>query len=96
MTSERSMLPEKIEEARKRLDGIVKPTPIMTSTTLDQMIGARVLIKPENLQKTGSFKIRGAFNRLAAMTEAEKKRGVVAASAGNTVRRSHGPHRAAA
>ena len=72
-----------IEAARKRLDGIVKPTPIMTSTTLDQMIGARVLMKPENLQKTGSFKIRGAFNRIAAMTDAEKKRGVVAASAGN-------------
>jgi threonine dehydratase len=72
-----------IEAARKRLDGIVTPTPIMTSTTLDRMIGARVLIKPENLQKTGSFKIRGAFNRVAAMTAAEKKRGVVAASAGN-------------
>jgi threonine dehydratase len=72
-----------IEAARRRLNGIVKPTPIMTGTTLDQMIGARVLIKPENLQKTGSFKIRGAFNRIAAMTEAEKKRGVVAASAGN-------------
>jgi threonine dehydratase len=72
-----------IEAALRRLDGIVKPTPIMTSTTLDRMIGARVLIKPENLQKTGSFKIRGAFNRVAAMTEAEKKRGVVAASAGN-------------
>jgi threonine dehydratase len=72
-----------IEAARKRFEGIVKPTSIMTSTTLDQMIGARVLIKPENLQKTGSFKIRGAFNRVAAMTEAEKKRGVVAASAGN-------------
>jgi threonine dehydratase len=72
-----------IEAARRRLAGIVKPTPIMTSTTLDQMVGARVLIKPENLQKTGSFKIRGAFNRVAAMTDAEKKRGVVAASAGN-------------
>src|SRR5271166_2623598 len=72
-----------IEAARKRLDGIVKPTPIMTSTTLDHMIGARVLIKPENLQKTGSFKIRGAFNRVAAMTGAEKKCGVIAASAGN-------------
>jgi len=72
-----------IEAARDRLAGIVKPTTIMTSTTLDQMIGARVLIKPENLQKTGSFKIRGAFNRVAAMTAAEKKRGVVSASAGN-------------
>jgi threonine dehydratase len=72
-----------IEGARRRLAGIVKPTPIMTSTTLDQMVGARVLIKPENLQKTGSFKIRGAFNFIAAMPEADKKRGVVAASAGN-------------
>src|SRR5579871_269142 len=72
-----------IEAAQKRLKGIVTPTPMMTSTTLDRMIGAHVLIKPENLQKTGSFKIRGAFNRVAAMTEAEKKRGVVAASAGN-------------
>ncbi len=72
-----------IEAAQKRLKGIVTPTPMMTSTTLDRMIGAHVLIKPENLQKTGSFKIRGAFNRIAAMTEAEKKRGVVAASAGN-------------
>jgi threonine dehydratase len=74
---------EDIEAARRRLDGIVKPTTLVTSTTLDRMIGARVLIKPENLQKTGSFKIRGAFNRVAAMTEAEKKRGVIAASAGN-------------
>ena len=72
-----------VEAARKRLDGIVKPTPLVTSATLDRMIGARVLIKPENLQKTGSFKIRGAFNRVAAMTEAEKKCGVLAASAGN-------------
>jgi threonine dehydratase len=72
-----------IEAARKRLDGVVSPTSLITCGTLDQMIGARVLIKPENLQKTGSFKIRGAFNRVAAMTEAEKKRGVVAASAGN-------------
>src|SRR5580704_11705663 len=72
-----------IEAARRRLAGVVSPTAIVTSSTLDQMIGARVLIKPENLQKTGSFKIRGAFNRVAAMTEAEKKCGVVAASAGN-------------
>ncbi|HLX37446.1 MAG TPA: pyridoxal-phosphate dependent enzyme, partial [Candidatus Binataceae bacterium] len=72
-----------IAAAQKRLAGIVNPTPIMTCTTLDQMIGARVLIKPENLQKTGSFKIRGAFNFISAMSEADKKRGVVAASAGN-------------
>ena len=80
-----------LEAAHKRLDGIVKPTPLMTSTTLDQMIGARVLIKPENLQKTGSFKIRGAFNRVAAMTDADRKRGVVAASAENHGQALAGP-----
>jgi len=72
-----------IEAARIRLDGIATPTALITCSTLDQMTGAHILIKPENLQKTGSFKIRGAFNRISAMTEAEKKRGVVAASAGN-------------
>jgi threonine dehydratase len=72
-----------IEAARIRLDGIATPTALITCGTLDQIIGAHILIKPENLQKTGSFKIRGAFNRVSAMTEAEKKRGVVAASAGN-------------
>ncbi len=72
-----------IEHARKRLTGIVKPTPLVPSATLERMFNARVLLKPENLQKTGSFKIRGAFNRIAAMSEAEKSRGVIAASAGN-------------
>ena len=72
-----------IELARKRLAGTTKPTPMVTSATLERMLGARVFIKPENLQKTGSFKIRGAFNRIAAMTDAERARGVVAASAGN-------------
>ncbi len=72
-----------IELARKRLAGVAKPTPLIPSATLDRMLSAHVLIKPENLQKTGSFKIRGAFNRIAAMTGAEKTRGVIAASAGN-------------
>ncbi len=72
-----------IELARKRLAGIAKPTGLVPSTTLDEMLKARVLIKPENLQKTGSFKIRGAFNRIAAMGDAQRARGVIAASAGN-------------
>lgn len=72
-----------IEAARKRLAAVVKPTPLMPSATLERMLEARVLIKPENLQKTGSFKIRGAFNRIAAMSAEEKSRGVIAASAGN-------------
>ena len=60
-----------IEAARIRLDGIATPTALITCSTLDQMTGAHILIKPENLQKTGSFKIRGAFNRISAMTEAD-------------------------
>ncbi len=72
-----------IELARRRLDGVIKPTPLVPSATLDGMLQARVLLKPENLQKTGSFKIRGAFNRIAALSGAERARGVIAASAGN-------------
>ena len=76
-------MPELIQAARDRLAGIVKPTPLIHSATLDRILGARVLLKPENLQKTGSFKIRGAYNRLMTLTGEQKSRGVVAASAGN-------------
>jgi threonine dehydratase len=72
-----------IEHARRCLEGVIKPTPLMRSETLDRMLAAEVYLKLENLQKTGSFKIRGAYNRIAALTPAEAARGVVAASAGN-------------
>ena len=72
-----------IELARRRLSGIAKPTPLIRSHTLSEMIGGEVFIKPENLQKTGSFKIRGAYNRIESLTDDEKSRGVIAASAGN-------------
>jgi threonine dehydratase len=72
-----------IEQARRRLDRIVKPTPLIRSATLERMLAAEVYLKPENLQKTGSFKIRGAYNRIAALASGEGARGVIAASAGN-------------
>src|SRR5216684_7446752 len=72
-----------IEDARRRLAGIIKPTPLMQSATLARMLDANVRIKPENVEKTGSFKIRGAYNRIVTLSDEEKKRGVVAASAGN-------------
>src|SRR5260370_42449489 len=72
-----------IERARRGLAGIAKATPLMRSATLDRMLEAEIYLKPENLQKTGSFKIRGAYNRGAALSPAEAARGVVAASAGN-------------
>jgi threonine dehydratase len=72
-----------LELARRRLSGIAEPTPLIRSETLSHLIGGEVFIKPENLQKTGSFKIRGAYNRIAALSSEDKRRGVIAASAGN-------------
>ena len=72
-----------IETARKRLAGIIKATPLLRSDTFDRLVGAQVYLKPENRQKTGSFKIRGAYNRLATLSPEEARRGVIAASAGN-------------
>jgi threonine dehydratase len=72
-----------VELARRRLAGIAKHTPLIRSETLSRMIGGEVFVKAENLQKTGSFKIRGAYNRIAALAPDEKERGVIAASAGN-------------
>jgi threonine dehydratase len=72
-----------IEAARLRLAPILKRTPLLHSATLSRMLEAEVLIKPENVQKTGSFKIRGAYNRVMALTPEQARHGVVAASAGN-------------
>ncbi|HVN91636.1 MAG TPA: threonine ammonia-lyase [Candidatus Binataceae bacterium] len=72
-----------IEQARRRLRTILKPTPLLRSATIDRMLEAEVYLKPENLQKTGSFKIRGAYNRIVAVSPEEAVRGVIAASAGN-------------
>jgi threonine dehydratase len=74
---------EDVEAARERLKGVVKPTPLIQSATFGRMLGGEVYVKPENLQKTGSFKIRGAYNRIAALSADEAVRGTVAASAGN-------------
>src|SRR6059036_3269258 len=75
-------LPE-IEEARRRLEGIARVSPVYGSETLSRLTGREVHLKAENLQRTGAFKIRGAVNKLATLGEAERAAGVVAASAGN-------------
>jgi threonine dehydratase len=72
-----------IEAARTRLDGVARVTPVYRSATLSQLAGREVQLKAENLQRTGSFKVRGAYNRISALSEAERAAGVVAASAGN-------------
>ncbi|HHD11506.1 MAG TPA: threonine ammonia-lyase [Deltaproteobacteria bacterium] len=76
-------LVELIEEARRRLKGVVHESPLVYSTSFSRMFGVEVYLKLENLQKTGSFKVRGAYNRISLLTEEEKARGVVAASSGN-------------
>jgi len=75
-------LPE-IEQARARLDGVARVTPVYHSATLSELAGRDVHLKAENLQRTGSFKVRGAYNRISTLGDEERAAGVVAASAGN-------------
>jgi threonine dehydratase len=74
---------EEIELARKRLDGVARVTPVQPSETLSRLVGRAVLLKAEIFQRTGAFKIRGAYNTVAQLSETERKAGVVTASAGN-------------
>jgi threonine dehydratase len=69
--------------AQARLDGVARVTPVYSSETLSRMTGRKVWLKAENLQRTGSFKIRGAFNKIASLGDEVGRTGVVAASAGN-------------
>jgi threonine dehydratase len=72
-----------IEAARELLQGVVVNTPIETSRWLSDLVGGPVVLKCENLQRTGSFKTRGAYVRIARLSDEERATGVVAASAGN-------------
>jgi threonine dehydratase len=72
-----------IEAARARLEGVARVTPVYRSATLSETCGRDVHLKAENLQRTGSFKIRGAYNRMSLLDEKQRAAGVVAASAGN-------------
>nr|WP_218860244.1 threonine ammonia-lyase [Petropleomorpha daqingensis] len=72
-----------VEAAAALLDGIVRRTPLEHSRALAERVGGPVWLKCENLQHTGSFKIRGAYTRISRLSDAERARGVVAASAGN-------------
>ena len=69
--------------ARELIRDVVSPTPVLRSRVLSELVGGPVFLKCENLQRTGSFKVRGAYLRIARLTDAERARGVVAASAGN-------------
>ncbi|MGD1885558.1 MAG: threonine/serine dehydratase [Cohaesibacteraceae bacterium] len=72
-----------IEAASERLAGQAVATPLVSNGELDRRTGGQVLLKCENLQRTGSFKFRGAYNTIASLSESERARGIVAVSSGN-------------
>ena len=72
-----------IAAAAKRIEGAAHRTPVLTSTTADEMTGAQIFFKPENLQRMGAFKFRGAYNAIAKFSDEQRKRGVLAFSSGN-------------
>lgn len=72
-----------VTQAVRTLKGVAHVTPVMTSTTLNQLCGAEVFLKCENLQRIGAFKFRGAYNALSNLSEPERRRGVVTHSSGN-------------
>lgn len=72
-----------VRDAARRIDGHVKRTPVLTNATLDARVGAHVFVKAEPFQRSGSFKARGAFNRLLQLDDDERRRGVAAYSSGN-------------
>ncbi len=74
---------DEVVTAAGRIAGVAVRTPLVRNDTLDAVTGARIFLKPENLQRTGSFKFRGAYNRLAAIPAEQRGAGVVAFSSGN-------------
>jgi len=74
---------EDIQKAQKQLRGVIRSTEIDKSLSATQLLGVETYIKFENQQFTGSFKFRGAYNKISTLTEEQKKRGVIASSAGN-------------
>ncbi|HDZ91874.1 MAG: threonine ammonia-lyase [Deltaproteobacteria bacterium] len=74
---------EDIRKAAERLRGVIHPSPLVRSGYLTRLMGSEVFLKLENLQETGAFKVRGAYNRLSRLSPKERQRGIVAASAGN-------------
>lgn len=74
---------EDVEQAARTLDGIAHRTPVLTSTSLDERVGASLHLKAECFQRTGSFKFRGAYNAIHSLTPGERERGIATYSSGN-------------
>ena len=72
-----------VRDAAERLAGLIVTTPLIESPVLNERFGGRILFKPETLQRTGSFKFRGAYNKISSLSQEERRGGVVAFSSGN-------------
>lgn len=72
-----------IHDARQRIAGVVRHTPLLPADALSERFGLNISLKLENLQRTGAFKLRGAYNKIACLSEEERARGLIAASSGN-------------
>ncbi len=83
LTDAPAVMLDDVQAAAGRLQGQAIKTPLLSNHALDERVGARIFLKPECLQRTGSFKFRGAYNRLSQMTPEERRAGVVAFSSGN-------------
>ena len=74
---------EDVAAAHERIKGVARRTPVLTSSSADQLIGTKLFFKCENLQRMGAFKFRGAYNALAQLNADERRQGVLAFSSGN-------------
>ena len=74
---------EDVADAAQRLDGVANRTPVVTSRTLDERLGARLFLKCESFQRMGAFKFRGAYNAISRLSADERRRGVITYSSGN-------------
>jgi threonine dehydratase len=81
--SEQEVTLKDVEDAARVLEGVARRTPLDTSRTISELSGMDLCLKMENLQRTGSFKLRGAYYKIHSLSDSERRRGVVAASAGN-------------
>ncbi len=77
------VLPEQVRAAERRLAGVAIRTPLLPAPWLSEQVGAEVRLKCENLQRAGAFKMRGAYNAIASLSEDERRHGVITASSGN-------------
>ena len=77
------LTPYEIDKANERIQSLIVKTPLISNETINKITNANVYFKLENLQRTGSFKLRGASNKISQLTKEEKSKGVVAYSSGN-------------